>query len=585
MCIPSLPSSLKTTLLSTALSTIALSTIALPAQAAPRKIPYQFITKLYTEALGRAPDQPGWQAMATYFKTNGCNATTLGNLSTWVLTSPEAQALNYDPDAQLLTAYRTILNRDPDESGLRYYQMMIAARQTSFPKILEAFSRSPEFTNLTDRICNSSKPTYSFDGTAAIAIDPSRLLSGEQLQQALNNAPPNSTLSLPEKTLVRLTQPLIIPRSITLQTQGSIPPTRYAQQARLVRTGLWSGSLIQVMPGAQLKHLWIDGQRSANTTPTTSAYASGNYNITMQGGANTAVNFNRITNTAGATNIEVRNTTNNPIDSSEYQCQNNQVLSNLIDAYTSLQTDRQWSDGISIHCEDTEVAYNAVLDATDVGIIIFSYTNPRLNDRVIPQASHVHNNQVINIGNSAFAAYGADPFFTYARDAITNEPRDGDPPCLSNPCQASRSFQGARMVNNLMWTGDEVHYEIGLAIGTRPWFNRNSYTGRGGEFSYNSTGLLRARTDYGIVISGIIDTTVQSNSLNLEATDVSLCPYSTEAAAKRRSGNWRANNIGLGSGFATGNIQDQGSHIIGPFTDCIGKTLNPKRSFWDFLRF
>ncbi|NJM46693.1 MAG: hypothetical protein HC860_11515 [Alkalinema sp. RU_4_3] len=464
--------------------------------------------------------------------------------------------------------------------------MMLAARQTTFPKLINAFHRAPEFIALTDRICNSTKPSYAFDGVPAIAIDPDRSLTGAQLQQMLNSAPPNSTLSLPEKTLIRLTQPLIIPRTLTLQTQGSIMPNRYAQQARLVRSGPWSGSLIQVMPGAQLKHLWIDGQRSANATTTTSAYASGNYNVTMQGGANTAVNFNRIGNTAGATNVEARNTVNNPIDPSEYQCQRNQILGNLIEAYTSQQADRQWSDGISVHCEDTEVAGNAVLDATDVGIIIFSYTNPWLGDRVIPQASYVHDNQVINVGNSAFAALGADPFFSYARNTLTNQPLEGDPPCNSNPCQASRSFQGARMVNNFFWTGDEVHYEIGLAVGTRPWFNINSYTGRGGEFSSNSTGILRARTDYGIVVSGIIDTTVQNNSLNLEATDVSLCPYSTETAAKRRSGASRSNNIGLGIGYASGNIQQGASgYTIAPFTDCIGKTLNPKRSFWDFLRF
>jgi class 3 adenylate cyclase len=81
---------------------------------------------------------------------------------------------------------------------------------------------------------------------------------------------------------------------------------------------------------------------------------------------------------------------------------------------------------------------------------------------------------------------------------------------------------------------------------------------------------------------------VQNNSLNLEATDVSLCPYSTEAAAKRRSGASRSNNIGLGIGYASGNIQrgngDSG-YTIAPFTDCIGKTINPVRSFWDFLRF
>jgi hypothetical protein len=40
---------------------LALGALSVPAQAA---VPHQFIAKMYTEALGRAPDQTGWQGGA-----------------------------------------------------------------------------------------------------------------------------------------------------------------------------------------------------------------------------------------------------------------------------------------------------------------------------------------------------------------------------------------------------------------------------------------------------------------------------------------------------------------------------------------
>src|SRR6202012_2542282 len=40
-------------------------------------VPAQFIAKLYTEGLGRMPDQSGWQSATTYFAQNGCSAASL----------------------------------------------------------------------------------------------------------------------------------------------------------------------------------------------------------------------------------------------------------------------------------------------------------------------------------------------------------------------------------------------------------------------------------------------------------------------------------------------------------------------------
>ncbi len=43
-------------------------------------VPTQFIAKMYTEALGRAPDPTGWSAAVEYFRENGCNERLL---KTW----------------------------------------------------------------------------------------------------------------------------------------------------------------------------------------------------------------------------------------------------------------------------------------------------------------------------------------------------------------------------------------------------------------------------------------------------------------------------------------------------------------------
>ena len=37
------------------------------------EVPSQFIAKLYSEALGRAPDNGGWQAQTNYFLASGCS--------------------------------------------------------------------------------------------------------------------------------------------------------------------------------------------------------------------------------------------------------------------------------------------------------------------------------------------------------------------------------------------------------------------------------------------------------------------------------------------------------------------------------
>src|SRR6185295_14795595 len=128
-----------------------------------------------------------------------------------------------------------------------------------------------------------------------------------------------------------------------------------------------------------------------------------------------------------------------------------------ITVYSSNHYDGSWADGLSLGCENSSVHDNGIVDATDVGIVVF--TAYPANQRSI-----VEGNQVISAGNSAYGAYAFDPL---DRGVTPN-------------------FTGARFSYNSMWTSPNTHFIIGLAVGTRAWFY-NGAVGFGGEFSNNTT--------------------------------------------------------------------------------------------------
>ena len=87
-----------------------------------------------------------------------------------------------------------------------------------------------------------------------------------------------------------------------------------------------------------------------------------------------------------------------------------------------------------------------------------------------------------------------------------------------------------------------AHYEIVLSLGTRAWFGNNSATGIGASFSTNNTGSFSANANTGILVSGMLNAYVQSNSLSLNLMNYCSCPLVTVAAA-------------VTAGYASGSIQ------------------------------
>jgi hypothetical protein len=485
--------------------------------------PSQFIAKVYTESLGRIPDQSGWASAVSTFDTAGCNASSLKNWARVKFLSTEYNSLGYDNAARLLTLYRGVLSREPDPGGFSDWLNALNAGM-AWSSVVDGFFVSSEFSQLVPRICGSA-PYYGWDTLPVMDLPVTGSGfqgSQSQLQTLINATPSGSTVWLAQKAVIRLSSPLTIKAGVTVATTGLPPRTRYALFARLVRTSNFNEAAVRLSAGAKLKHVWVDGQRG---TPLNANLTS--INVQMRGGAGTAVLNSRIDNTAGWSSLTALGSTEG------FPCSSNVISGNLITVYSSdhyllvSPTHGAFADGIGISCESTTVENNQIVDASDVAIVLF---------RAAPaiQRSQIRNNYILNAGNSAFGALVADP--------------------LNETPGAQKDFTGAVITDNTFWTG-RAHYDVGLGVGTRAWFGSNAAIGTGAHFTNNSTGTQYVNVNSGIVVGGMLNTFVQGNNLVTRLQQTTFCPVLNLAAA-------------VSAGYASGSIQ-------GPFIDidlsrCVG---------------
>ena len=467
------------------------------ARAFQQPVPTQFMAKMYTEGLGRAPDQEGWRAGANYFAQNGCNRA---NLKTWgrgVYLSTEYNNLAYDNAAKLLTLYRGALNREPTQPdyGQRLNQLNSG---TPWAAMVDAFFDLAEFQGLVARICGGGagldRFSYGFGRAGELAIQIPTTGGGfaggdaAELQSRLDAAPAGGTVTLAQKAVIYVTTRAIELRDgKTLTTAGGPARKRYALLGRIVRGKRadgtpYRGPLVRVRSGGKLRGVWFDGSRGQL------GYNVDTVSVLTFGGSNTLVSDCVFSNTSGWTSLRAYGAP----DKGDHPdvvvpCYNLRILHNLMTSYSSLHTDQQWADGVSVACENALIQENEVVDATDVGIIIY---------RASPatQASKVRLNVVLSAGNSAYGAYAADQL-----QGSTLE----------------HNFTGAAVEYNTLWTGPNTHFDLALAVGTRPWFGAETAGGRGVAFSDNKTGLLSATADSGIGVSNMKGVFVQRNVLNI----------------------------------------------------------------------
>jgi hypothetical protein len=484
--------------------------------AASAAVPTQFIAKMYSEALGRAPDPQGWSTAVEYFQSNGCNQQLLTQWGGNLLASAEFSSLGYDAAATALVLFRSILNREPDSAT---YQVQLAALQSgaSLATVFGGLFSSQEFASLVPYICSGGSYSFGTLGSGpAIQIPFSQAssnanLSEAQLQALLNSSAAGDTVYLPQKSVIQITQSLTIPAGVTLATEGLPSPRQHALMARLVRAAPFASPMIQINldgnpnPSGALRNLWVDGQRTA-----ASAFVSGAINVEIYGGTGATVDSSFMSNSLGWSTVHSYGSLDGR------PCASNTLTNNVITAYPSVHANSEWTDGLSVGCENTLVQGNQIIDPTDVGIVVFT-AYPAT------QKTLVTGNVVVSAGNSAFGAMGFDP--------------------LQGRSPAPPDFTGSSIENNTLWSGPNSHFIIGLAVGSRPWYGSGSI-GFGASATGNTTAGIQTEFGAGIVVSGMTSVTVEQNVLNAAQipTGWTQCP----------TGNVLAS---VSAGLASGSIQ------------------------------
>jgi hypothetical protein len=482
-----------------------------PEQSPPanRIVPDGFIARLSTEALGHAPDQRAWEAATAYFREHGCTTATIQEYARRIYTGDEYGGLDYGAPERAITLYAGLLAREPDKPGVDHVVSALGGAD-AWKGVVDSILSSAEFTTqMAPAICDATSPAYGAAApTAPVDVGTGdRGFTGDQaaLQAALDAAPPGGTVSLAPRAVVRISSPLVIPRGVTLTTTGDPAVTHYASMGRLVRGGAppneTESSVVDLGPDATLGHVWVSGGRSWLGQPVRAAVT-----VRLRGDGGT-VESSKIADPLGGSGLFV--------SSSRYggDCTKATVRGNLITGYASDHRGGGWADGISVACARTSVTDNAIVDATDVGIVLYRVDGGT-------QASVVEHNRIVAAGRSAFAALAVDPLM------------HGD--------GAKFSFRGATVRDNELWTGSRTHFDIGLAVGTHAWFGDISDKGTGASFTGNTTGSLAIRTTNAFAVDGMLDTTVRDNTLHALPMERTACPVGPSAS---RGDGWASGTI------------------------------------------
>lgn len=496
--------------------------------------PGQFVAKQYTEALGRAPDAGGWQANMNYIAANGCSRTTLNSVSNSIFGSAEYTSRGYDNYEKLLTVYRAIESREPDAGGFNYW-LTYLNNGNSLASMVDLFYQSMTATMLA-KTCGTLGYGWGVGPTldnTTIPVNGAGITTLAALKSALTSAASGSTVYLAQRAVIATNEQIRVPSGVTLATMGVPPQSQYAKQARIVRTsafGTYTGdsALVHLLPGAKLASVWVSGQgQNMPGDPNIGDKVT----VFMQGGTGTSVVNSRIDNAAGWTQIVAHHFDGVPCAMT--------VQSNLLTGYSNNHQGKL-TDGISANCEKVTISSNNVVDASDVGVILFASSTVQ---GPMAQASQVYDNTVVSAGVPAIAAL--------MMDARINTEVSGVQP-----------FSGAVIKSNTFFAAPDSHFDIGLAVGSFPSYLESAANlASNGTFTSNTTGGIATPMQVGISVDGMLNAQVGLNTVTrvapLTASGTSL-PYTYLCSTP---GDIVVHNV-----HATGVIQ--GPQIIGSNHNC-----------------
>jgi hypothetical protein len=500
-------------------------------------VPDQWLSKLYTEVLGCAPGQASYAGYDSLVRTAGCSLSTLRQVAFAFLTSREfLVARHYGYAQRLLILWRVARESEPDR---QLYDRLLAALRAGtvrWADVVRSFFTVAGFGPAIPRLCSGQ--LYGWNPQSPVIDIPTSHTgafgdgTSAQLQQLLDRARPGQTVWLEQGAVIRVGGSLTIPSGVNLETVGAPPPADYALMARLVRTAANGQPVVRVSSGATLADVWVDGQRSDQNIGT----SHNSIDVEVLGGSRTTVREDRIDNTSGWSNMVV-----DELGPDGVGCRNVSIEGNLIDGYstkfhwyetagvvdgraeagtvtgqvnnfqsgqTGVSSTFGFADGISNQCQDSHIARNQIVDATDVSIVLFGAAGPTNTSNANDQRSVVEDNTIVNAGNSGWAAMTVDPLYHYVPSALY------------------ANFAGATLRKNLIWTSPNAFLLLIAGVGTKPWFGNNTAIGYGPvRFVDNTSGAARVNTQMAIAVSRMTGAIVQGNTLLANLAWADLCPH------------------------------------------------------------
>lgn len=433
----------------------------------------QFVAKLFTEGLSRAPEGSEYTDYTGTIEKDGCTVETLTGLAARLFSSEEFQKEDLTESEKTFAVYRAILSREPDKEELDKHLNMDPVA------LVKELCATEEFAALLPDI---NKGPYYWNGNNQTIYTGSNVMTSSDIQKMFKE---NLHVVLPQGTQVMVTSTISVPEGGTLETEGN--PTHYAKMARLIRAGSSDYHLVIVQSNASLKNVYVEGGLSGFETSET---LSGS-NVLVRG-SNGSVEGCRISDSVSHQNLWV-------IDAAEF----GYLAHNLVTGYAS-DHNQTWQDGITCLGADFVIEYNDVVDVTDASIAIFRYVNAE-SDKPHSRAQNtiVRYNKMMCLGNSAYVAY----------DHETGNYHTDSSEGTRNPA----NMTGLVAYENQIWTSMRAHYHMLVTMSTVPWLTE-AYCDKtiGGSVYNNYTPQgCYALTACAIAVDKVTEAAVRGNSFHL----------------------------------------------------------------------
>ncbi len=239
--------------------------------------------------------------------------------------------------------------------------------------------------------------------------------------------------------------------------------------------------MVDLNGGGKLTSVWVDGQRNVLGYQKYSGGTGDNADIVSLGGTGTTVANTKLSDPQGGTDFYSAGKGDGD------PCANETITRNLITAYSANHGYSDNSDGLTMRGENLDIENNQIVDATDIGIVLFA-TNGTT------QASTIKNNTIVSAGNSM------------------NAPISADPTTGGNTPGSVLDYSKTTFSTNTFWTGPVTTFDFGIVAGARERFPSSTATnGSGAVFTNNTTGSLSARVRAGIAVAGMLNVSITND--------------------------------------------------------------------------